>query len=202
MKKFLCFLLMVAVVATVSTTAFAATAATAATAGSGKKLDQKITALQAKQQKISDKKADQEANLAKLAAKQNLSLFKQDLNQNLQVVSTNEGNNLTALAEFAQLRLTLLQTLQSLKSSNQKLSDDTKTQLKSYNAQIKVIVSAIKDTKGQNKTLAEQNKINITNKDEAAINDTFVQISAIQTGRYDQIIQMNVILQQMNDLLN
>jgi len=193
---------MVAVVATVSTTAFAATAATAATAGSGKKLDQKITALQAKQQKISDKKADQEANLAKLAAKQNLSLFKQDLNQNLQVVSTNEGNNLTALAEFAQLRLTLLQTLQSLKSSNQKLSDDTKTQLKSYNAQIKVIVSAIKDTKGQNKTLAEQNKINITNKDEAAINDTFVQISAIQTGRYDQIIQMNVILQQMNDLLN
>ena len=196
MKKFLCFLLMVAVVATVSTTAFAATA------GSGNKLDQKITALQAKQQKISDKKADQEANLAKLAAKQNLSPFKQNLNQNLQVVSTNKGDNLTALAEFAQLRLTLLQTLQSLKSSNQKLSDDTKTQLKSYNAQIKVIAGAIKDTKGQNKTLAEQNKINIANKDETAINDTFIQISAIQTGRYDQIIQMNAILQQMNELLN
>lgn len=199
MKKFLCFLLMVAVVATVSTTAFAATAVTA---GSGNKLDQKITALQAKQQKISDKKADQEANLAKLAAKQNLSPFKQNLDQNLQVVSTNKGNNLTALAEFAQLRLTLLQTLQSLKSSNQKLSDDTKTQLKSYNAQIKVIAGAIKDTKGQNKTLAEQNKINIANKDETAINDTFIQISAIQTGRYDQIIQMNAILQQMNELLN
>ena len=199
MKKFLCFLLMVAVVATVSTTAFAATAATA---GSGNKLDQKITALQAKQQKISDKKADQEANLAKLAAKQNLSPFKQNLNQNLQVVSTNKGDNLTALAEFAQLRLTLLQTLQSLKSSNQKLSDDTKTQLKSYNAQIKEIAGTIKDTKGQNKTLAEQNKINIANKDETAINDTFIQISAIQTGRYDQIIQMNAILQQMNELLN
>jgi len=196
MKKFLCFLLMVAVVATVSTTAFAATA------GSGNKLDQKITALQAKQQKISDKKADQEANLAKLVAKQNLSPFKQNLDQNLQVVSTNKGDNLTALAEFAQLRLTLLQTLQSLKSSNQKLSDDTKTQLKSYNAQIKVIAGAIKDTKGQNKTLAEQNKINIANKDETAINDTFIQISAIQTGRYDQIIQMNAILQQMNELLN
>ena len=199
MKKFLCFLLMVAVVATVSTTAFAATAVTA---GSGNKLDQKITALQAKQQKISDKKADQEANLAKLVAKQNLSPFKQNLDQNLQVVSTNKGDNLTALAEFAQLRLTLLQTLQSLKSSNQKLSDDTKTQLKSYNDQIKVIVGTIKDTKGQNKTLAEQNKINIANKDETAINDTFIQISAIQTGRYDQIIQMNAILQQMNELLN
>ena len=109
---------------------------------------------------------------------------------------------MTALAEFAQLRLTLLQTLQSLKSSGQKLSDDTKTQLKSYNDQIKVIVGAIKDTKGQNKTLAEQNKINIANKDETAINDTFIQISAIQTGRYDQIIQMNAILQQMNELLN
>ena len=196
MKKFLSFFLVVAILCTVSTTTFAAT-----TPDTGNKLEQKIAELQGKQQKIMDKKTAQEAKLAKLEAKQNLSPFKQIINEDLKTVITSQEANLTALEQFNQLRLSIAQSLQSIKSSGQKLSDETKSQLKNYNAQIKELAGTIKDTKGQNKILAQQNKTNIKNKDEAAINDTFEQINAIQTARYGQIIKINVILQQMKDLL-
>jgi len=196
MKKIVSFILVALLLCTVSTTTFAAT-----TADTGNKLDQRIVELQGKQQKIIDKKAADDVKLGKLLAKQNLSSFKQIINDNLKTVITNKESNLTALEQFNQLRLSIAQSLQSIKDSGQKLSDDTKAQLKSYNAQIKEIASTIKDTKGQNKILTTQNKTNIKNKDEAAINDTFAQINSIQTARYDQIIKMNVILQQMSDLL-
>jgi len=195
MKKILSLCLVVAILCTVSTTTFAATTDTT------NKLDQKIDELQGKQQKIIDKKTSKEAKLGKLAAKQNLSPFKQLVNENLTTVITNQESNLTALEQCNQLRLSIAQNLQSIKNSKQLLSDDTKTQLKSYNAQIKEIMSTMKDTKGQNKLLAKQNKTNIKNKDEAAIEDTFQQINSIQTARYDQIIEMNDILTQINTLL-
>ena len=195
MKKILSLCLVVAILCTVSTTTFAATTDTT------NKLDQKIDELQGKQQKIIDKKTSKEAKLGKLAAKQNLSPFKQLVNENLTTVITNQESNLTALEQCNQLRLSIAQNLQSIKNSKQLLSDDTKTQLKGYNAQIKEIMSTIKDTKGQSKVLAAQNKTNIKNKDEAAINDTFAQINAIQNARYDQLIRINEILTQMNDLL-
>jgi len=196
MKKILSFFLVAVLLCTVSTTTFAAT-----TADTGNKLDQKIVELQGKQQKITDKKVAVEAKLGVLEAKQNLSPFKQIINDNLKTVITNKDSNLTALEQFNQLRLSVAQSLQSIKDSGQKLSDETKVQLKSYNAQIKEIASTIKDTKGQNKILATQNKTNIKNKDEAAISDTFAQINSLQTASYDQIIKINVILQQMSDLL-
>ena len=195
MKKILSLCLVVAILCTVSTTTFAATTDTT------NKLDQKIDELQGKQQKIIDKKTSKEAKLGKLAAKQNLSPFKQLVNENLTTVITNQESNLTALEQCNQIRLSIAQNLQSIKNSKQLLSDDTKTQLKSYNAQIKEIMSTMKNTKGENKLLAKQNKTNIKNKDEAAIEDTFQQINSIQTARYDQIIEMNDILTQINTLL-
>lgn len=195
MKKFLCFFIVAAVLATVSTTTFAATTA------SGNKLEQKITKLQARQQKISDKKAAVQARLDKLTENENLSPFKENINNNRQMVNTNEDSNLTALEETNQLRITLAQTLQSFKSSGQKLSDDTKAQLKAYNDQIKDIFGEVKDTKGQYKILAEQTKANIKNKDEAAINDTFAQIASLQTAHNDQIIKVNDILKKMIALI-
>jgi len=196
MKKILSFFLVSAMMITMCTTAFAAT-----TTDTGNKIDQKIAELQGKQQKISDRKVAVEAKLGKLVAKQNLSPFKQTINENLKTVITKQESSLSALEQFNQLRISIEQSLQSIKNSGQKLSDDTKAQLKTYNAQIKEIASTIKDAKGQNKILAAQNKTNIKNKDEAAINDTFEQINAIQNARYDQIIKMNDILQQMNTLL-
>ena len=196
MKKILSFFLVSAMMITMCTTAFAAT-----TTDTGNKIDQKIAELQGKQQKISDRKVAVEAKLGKLEAKQNLRPFKQTINENLKTVITKQESSLSALEQFNQLRISIEQSLQSIKNSGQKLSDDTKAQLKTYNAQIKEIASTIKDTKGQNKILAAQNKTNIKNKDEAAINDTFEQINAIQNARYDQIIKMNDILQQMNTLL-
>ena len=196
MKKILSFFLVSAMMITMCTTAFAATST-----DTGNKIDQKIAELQGKQQKISDRKVAVEAKLGKLAAKQNLSPFKQLVNENLTTVITNQESNLTALEQCNQIRLSIAQNLQSIKNSKQLLSDDTKTQLKSYNAQIKEIMSTMKDTKGQNKLLAKQNKTNIKNKDEAAIEDTFQQINSIQTARYDQIIEMNDILTQINTLL-
>ena len=177
------------------------TSAFAATTDTGNKIDQKIAELQGKQQKISDRKVAVEAKLGKLEAKQNLSPFKQAINENLKKVITNQESSLTELEQFNQLRISIEQSLQSIKNSGQKLSDDTKAQLKTYNAQIKEIASTIKDPKGQNKILAAQNKTNIKNKDEAAISDTFAQINSLQTASYDQIIKINVILQQMSDLL-
>ena len=196
MKKFLSFFLVALLLVTLSTTVFAGT-----TAGAGDKLDQKIAELQGKEQKIVDKKVAVTAKIGKLEAKQDLSPFKQNINEKLKTVMTNEESSLTALEQFNQLRMTIAQSLLSIKNSGQKLSDDTKTQLKGYNAQIKEIMSTIKDTKGQSKGLAAQNKTNIKNKDEAAINDTFAQINAIQNARYDQLIRINEILIQMNDLL-
>jgi len=196
MKKILSFFLVSAMMITMCTTAFAAT-----TTDTGNKIDQKIAELQGKQQKISDRKVAVEAKLGKLVAKQNLSPFKQTINENLKTVITKQESSLSALEQFNQLRISIEQSLQSIKNSGQKLSDDTKAQLKSYNAQIKEIMSTMKDTKGQNKLLAKQNKTNIKNKDEAAIEDTFQQINSIQTARYDQIIEMNDILTQINTLL-
>lgn len=199
MKKFLSFFLVAAVVATVSTTTIETTFA--ATTNTGNKFEQVITKLQANQQKLSHNKTAVEAKLEKLALKQNLNAFKQNLKENFQTVITNKETNLTALEQCNQLRITIAQTLESRKASGQKLSDDTKTQLKAYTAQIKDIINEINATKGQNKNLVEHNKTNIKNKDEAAINDTFEQIRTIQTARNDQIVKIIDILKQMNDLL-
>ena len=195
MKKILSLIMAAAMVGTMSVSAFAATTDTQS------KLEQRIVKLQDRQQKISDSKTKNEQNQAKLAAKQTTDAFKQALIAKRQMVLKNRDENLTEVATINQLRLSLAQSLDAIKKSGSTLSKETVSQIKADQSQIKQIMDTINQTKGQIKTITEQNKMNIQNKDAAAMEATYDQIASIQTSRHEQLAQISDLLQKIDTLV-
>lgn len=196
MKKFLSLFMAIIMAGTMGATAFAATTS------SGSKLDQRIETLTQRQQKISDAKAANEAKQAELTAKKaTFDAFKQALAEKKLSVLSNRDANLSVTADTNRLRLSLAQSLDALKKSGASLPEETAAQLKDCNAQMKELVSALKDTKGQIKAITAQNKGFVKNKDYAAMDAAYAQITAIQTGRHDQLVKINELLQKMNTLV-
>ena len=195
MKKILSLIMVVAIVGTMSVSAFAATTDTQS------KLEQQIVKLQDRQKKISDSKTKNEQNQAELAAKQTTNAFKQALIAKRQLALKNRDDNLTEVTTINQLRISLAQSLDTIKKSGSTLSKETVSQIKADQSQIKQVMSAINQTKGQIKTITEDNKTNIQNKDTVAIEAAYDKIALIQTSRHAQLAQISDLLQKINTLV-
>jgi SMC interacting uncharacterized protein involved in chromosome segregation len=195
MKKILSLIMVAAMIGTMSVSAFAATTDTQS------KLEQRIVKLQDRQQKISDSKTKNEQNQAKLAVKQTTDVFKQALIAKRQIVLKNRDGNLTEVATINQLRLNLAQSLDTIKKSGSTLPKETASQIKADQSQIKQIMDTINQTKGQIKTITEQDKTNIQNKDAVAMEAAYDQIASIQTSRHEQLAQISDLLQKINTLV-
>ena len=196
MKKIMVFLLVGIFTLVMSTSAFAATPE-----DSGK-LDKRIETLEQRLQRIEELKINNQERQEQLASKKDeFEEFRKSLAEKRLEVMENRDANLTLLEQNNQLRLDLALTLEEVRDSGGTLPEETITQLKDYNAQIHELVNSLKDTKGQIKQITEEYKDLIKEKDYAAMDAAFAEIDAIQTYRYDILVQINDILLDMNALL-
>lgn len=196
MKKIMIFLLVGIFTLVMSASAFAATPE-----DSGK-LDKRIETLEQRLQRIEELKIHNQERQEQLASKKDeFEEFREALAEKRLEVMENRDANLTLLEQNNQLRLDLALTLEEVRDSGGTLPEETITQLKDYNAQIHELINSLKDTKGQIKQITEEYKDLIKEKDYAAMDTAFAKIVAIQTYRYDILVQINDILLDMNALL-
>ena len=174
----------------------------AATPGDGSKLDNRIVKLQERQQKVEEIKARNLERQSRLTRKKaEFEGFRLDLAEHRLDVLENRENNISVVQQNTQLRLEMAQALKALKDSGATLPKETITQVKANNAQIVELANALKETKGQIKAVIEEYKGFIKEKDYAAMDTAFAEITSIQTYRLDVLNQINTILEEMNDLL-
>ncbi len=167
--------------------------------------EQRPTRTEQLEERLSRIDERQSANAAKkeeLASKMDeFDEFRQSLAQGRIGAMDNREQNMALTEENTRQRLAIANALSAIKQSGS-LPEETVVQLKDYNAQLKEIIAAIKDTKGDIRAVADANRENIKNKDYAAMDSAFAEIYTIQTWRNEQLAQMNTILQQMNALLS
>lgn len=197
MKKLIGVIMMAIIAGTMSLTAFAATD------DDGDKLDKRIEMLVERQQSIAErvtKNEEKQTKLASLPEQQNE--FRKSLIENRQSILDDKEENLSLVVQRNQLRLKLLQTLDTMKEDGLELSAEAITQLKEYKLQVRELTNALKDTKGQNKAIAAEKKVFIKDKDFAAMDTAFGQISATQAARHEMLIKINELLLKMNELVS
>ena len=165
--------------------------------------DQRIAALEQRQQRISEAQETAQSRQAELSTKAGeYEAFREELADTRLLILDNRQANLDVIAQTNQLRLELTNTLKGLQDAGTALPDETAAQLKDYNAQVKEITDALRATKGQITDIAEKNKGSIRDKDYAAIDAAYQEIAAVQTWRYEQLTDINRLLQSMNALLD
>lgn len=196
MKKLISLLAVTLALTTVGISAFAATPNTA-------KIDSRIEKIQQQQQKIEQKEQKSQAKISSDTSKlPQLNAFKQALMQDRINVLNSQGKNLQLMDENKTLRLSMEKAIKAIKESGSTLPSDTLSTLKADNEQIRQISANINAAKGQIKTINEQNKTAVKNKDSATLEANFQKINSILTSRNQQLAQINSILQQMNTLLS
>jgi gas vesicle protein len=108
----------------------------------------------------------------------------------------------TEAAESANsLRIEILTLLTELSANGKELSEETVNELKMHQENVKALVTSLKETKGEIKTLVEENKEAIKAGDSELLTETTEQISEIQNSRYDMILQINDEYEAMLTLL-
>lgn len=165
-------------------------------------LDQRLSNLQQKEQRIEQTLTKNKANQAKLSKKEQFAALKQSMTQDKQAVLKNRGDNLDLRKQTNELRQTIAGDLKAIEQSGRTLPDDVQSQIKEDTAQIKDITASLKSTKGQIKDIMDELKGYKENKDYASIDAAFQKIAAIQETRRDQLTQINGLLQKMSDLLS
>ncbi len=169
----------------------------ASTAGANR-----VSKLQQEQQAIEQRISANSAKAAADAANaQKRTGIRQQLLEDRATVLGNRDKNLAILDQNKTLRIGIAQAIQSLKANGGSVPEQTLGTLKADNQQISSIWAAMKATKGQIKTIEEQNKTAVKNNDLAALDSNFQQIYGIQNTRNTQLAQINSILQQMETLL-
>ncbi|MGB4440096.1 MAG: hypothetical protein WBJ13_12940 [Sedimentibacter sp.] len=153
MKKIISLCMVMVLLGSMSITAFASTN------NDGSKLDNRIESLEKKQQRIEELKTNNEDRLEKYET------FKQSLIEEQQEILNNAEQNISISAQTNQLRIDLAKTLKEMGENGIELDEETNVQLKEYNAQVLELVKDLKDTKGQIKTIVEENKQYIKDRD-------------------------------------
>lgn len=196
MKKLISFLAVTLALTTVGISVFAATPNTS-------KIDSRIEKIQQQQQKIEQKEQSNQTKISSDTSRlPQLNTFKQALMQDRINVINNQDQNLQIMDENKTLRLSMANAMKAIKESGSTLPADTLSALKADNQQISRIWASINTTKGKIKSINEQNKTAVKNKDNATLEANFQKIYAIQTSRNQQLAQINSILQKMNTLLS
>jgi Mg2+ and Co2+ transporter CorA len=196
MKKIFCTFIAAALLAGMSTMAFAASET------ENGKLDNRISTLEERQQRIEDAQANKDEKLDKLAqVKDQVSEFRQALLEKKTTILNSSKTNLEVVSENNQLRLELLKTLDAMKADGGALTEDEKAQLKDYHSQLRTLVSDLEGTKGQIKDVMERYKGFRKDQDYEAMNAAFGEIAQTQAQRADLISRVNKILEDMNALL-
>lgn len=195
MKKILRVAAITITLAVIGTTAFAASPDTS-------KIDNRINRLQQQVQQIESRMQANQSRLSQYTSKMSeYSAFRQDLAQDRITALNNRDENLKLEEENKELRLSLASAIKAIKESGTQLPEETLATLKADNEQIQSLWNDIKDTKGQIKTITQENKTAVKNKDYATIDANFQKIYTIQAWRNDQLKEINTILQQMNSLV-
>ena len=202
MKKIISLLTAVLLISSFSVTILA-TDGTSSGSKSGSEI--RLANLQEQKQRLENQKAKLSDMLAKneklrkdMAA---FETFKNALREKRATLIENRIANKTIMVENKQLRIDLAKSLEAIKENGTVLSEDTLLQLSVYNAQIKDIITAIKETKGDINLIATKYRGFMSTKDFAAMEIAFDEVYAIQQWRNDQLKQINVILTDMTKLL-
>ena len=157
-----------------------------------------ISILLEKQQQISDKTAENEAKRKEFKTKkEEFTAFKTALFEKREQMLANKKVDITLTQEDNQLRSDIANSHKAIKESGVKLSDETIAKLKDYNAQIKDVLTGMKETNGNINDILTQNKGFIKAKDYVSMNSAFEQIYTVQQWRNNELKKINVILQEM-----
>ena len=161
-----------------------------------------ISILLEKQQKISDKTAENEAKREEFKTKkEEFTAFKTALFEKREQMLANKKVDITLTQENNQLRSDIANSHKAIKESGVKLSNETIAKFKDYNAQIKAILTGMKETNGNIKDILTQNKGFVKEKDYKSMNVAFEKIYTIQQWRNDELKKINGILQEMIKLM-
>ena len=157
-----------------------------------------ISVLKEKQQQIADKMAEDQAKRQAFKTKnEEFTAFKTALFEKREQMLANKKADITLAQENNQLRSDIVNSHKAIKESGVKLSDETIAKFKDYNAQIKAILTGMKETNGNIKDILTQNKGFIKAKDYVSMNSAFEQIYTVQQWRNNELKKINVILQEM-----
>lgn len=148
-----------------------------------------------KQENHSSVAAEKQEQLS--AKKEEFAAFKTALKAKQQLMLQNREEIRVLAKENQQLRVKLLQSIESISENGGTLPDATLTKLTEYKAQIKEIVTAMKGTTGDISDLMKQSKELIKNKDYAAMDAAFAEVGAVQQKRQEQMAQIKTLLQEM-----
>ncbi len=196
MKRIMVLALLFVFTLVMSTSAFAA-----ASDDPGR-LERRIETLDERQQRIEELKIRNQERQAELASKKDeFEAFRKDLAEKRLAALANREANITMIEQNNQLHLDLALKLKELKDSGSTLPDETIAQLKDYNAQIKELIDSLKESKGQIREVLDEYKELIKEKDYAAMDAAFAEITTIQSYRNDVLCQINTILVEMNSIL-
>lgn len=198
MKKIMLILLIGILTLVMSSQAFAENPA-----GPGGKLDKRIETLEQRLQRVEELKIRNQERQEQLASKKDeFEEFRKSLAEHRLQVMENREANLTITKQNHQLRLEIAYDLKEVRDNGGTLPEETLSQLKAYTAQIHELINALEETKGQIRVITEEYKKLIKQKDYAAMDAAFAEIAAIQSYRYDVLIQINDILKDMGSLLD
>ena len=199
MKRIIAILVVVSMVSALSITTLAAGSQATSQAT---RLENNISALKEKQQKIADKMTEIQAKQQAFATKKaEFAAFRTALLEKKSQMLVNMKANITLTQANKQLRQDISNSLIAIKQSGTKLSDETVAKFKDYNAQIKDILAGMKETKDNIKDILTKNKEYIKSKDYVSMDSAFEAVYTIQEWRNGELQKVNGILQEMIKLM-
>jgi len=151
---------------------------------------------------ISVSPLDSEENRAALGQKKaEVQAFLADFQEEREVIQQNREKNKELAAENKELRQDLKLKLKEMKDNGTAPDEETAVELAGLREELRTQTEALTDTKGDIKTIIEENKKNIRALDSEATEAAFDEIIEIQQQRYDYLLQINGILKDMMALL-
>ena len=195
MKKIVSVLLAVLMVSTLSVTAFAQETKAPKAKDRAGVLSAKLEEIQAKADEANQKRE-------KFATKQEeWNEFRVSLNEKRTEMLNNKIKIISLKKDILNLRLEISNSLAALKESGTKLTDDQLASITALKTKTKEILDALKETRGDIKTLMDSNKENVKAQDFAAVDTVFAKVYEIQEFRITQLTNVKDYLLQISDML-
>ena len=155
-----------------------------------------------RRQKIEERRAQNALKMAAIDNKQQeFQAFREQLQSLRKEMIENRQRSVLYAAETNRLRLKLLQQINALYRSGANLPKEVVAALEEYTGRITATMAELKTTKGDIQDILKKNRNLMRNRDYAAMDAAFAEISEIQKLRYEQLTKINTILQQMNALI-
>jgi len=127
--------------------------------------------------------------------------FLADFQEEREVIQQNREKNKELAEENKELRQDLKLQLKEMKDNGTAPDEEIAAELAGLREELRTQTEALTETKGDIKTIIEENKKNIRALDSDATEAAFDEIIDIQQQRYDYLLQINGILKDMTALL-